>query len=290
MRTPVTLHETLDGYFEVVPRPTPDELAAYYRAQYYGGTPQYTRTYTPEELAHKTLAADEAARFAPPLGALLEVGFGEGFFLAGFRARGWRVRGLDFTDEGLRAFHPELAPDVALGDVFALLDGEIASGRHYELVACNNVLEHVLDPERLLRAMHALVAPGGVCRLQVPNDGSWLHCELVARGHADPAFWVHVPDHLNYFTPPSLQKLLARCGWAIVDVLGDFPIELFLLNPDSNYERDRSKGRNCHFARVAVERLLRDRSIDELIAFRRGCAHAGLGRNLIAYVRPGAPA
>lgn len=32
MRTPVTLHETLDGYFEVVPRPAPDELTAYYRA------------------------------------------------------------------------------------------------------------------------------------------------------------------------------------------------------------------------------------------------------------------
>lgn len=287
MRTPVTLRETSDGYLEVVPRPTPDELAAYYRKQYYGGTTQYTRTYTPEEMSHKTLPSDEAARFAPATGSLLEVGFGEGFFMASFRERGWTVRGLDFTDDGLRAFNPELAGDVSLGDVFTLLDAEIASGRRYDLVACNNVLEHVIDPERLLRAMHALMAPNGTCRLQVPNDGSWLHDELITRGYADAQFWVHVPDHLNYFTLPSLTKLLSRCGWDVVDALGDFPIDLFLMNPDSNYERDRTKGRNCHFARIAVERALRDRSIDELIAFRRGCALAGLGRNLIAYVRPG---
>ena len=122
--------------------------------------------------------------------------------------------------------------------------------------------------------------------MQVPNDGSWLHHAVVARGAAEPEFWVHVPDHLNYFTAPSLTRLLDRCGWQVADLLGDFPIEIFLLNPDSGYERDRKKGKNCHLARLAFEQSLRSKSMDQFVEFRRGCARAGIGRNMIAYIRP----
>jgi 2-polyprenyl-3-methyl-5-hydroxy-6-metoxy-1,4-benzoquinol methylase len=222
-----------------------------------------------------------------PPGRMLEVGFGEGFFLDWFARRGWAVEGVDFTDDGLKAFFPELSERVRVGDAFSLLDAVIARGESYDLVVCNNVVEHVLDPQGLLQRLRRIVARGGMLRLAAPNDGSWLHHEIVERGMADPAFWVATPDHLSYFNTETLPRILTGNGWEVVELLGEFPIDLFLLDPDTAYTRDRGKGRGCHFARVAFEMGLWKRgSIEAVLDFRRGCAKAGVGRNLIAYARP----
>lgn len=286
------LVRTAGGWLEVAEKPSAEQLAAYYNDKYYGaredGRGQYTHAYTDEELDHKRLGAAEAAAvWNGPPGRMLEVGFGEGFALDCFARAGWTVEGVDFTDDGLRAFFPELADKVRIGDAFALLDQIIAAGQVYDLVICNNVVEHVLDPEGLLQRLRRIVAPGGLLRLAAPNDNSWLHQEVVARGMADPGFWIAVPDHLSYFDADTLPKALAANGWAVAELLGEFPIELFLLNGDTAYTRDRSKGRGCHFARVAFEvGLWKRRGIEAVIAFRRGCAASGTGRNLIAYARP----
>ena len=280
-----------EGYFEIEPRPTPEELAAYYRDKYFvadHGKNPYTHGYTAEELEHKLLQpAETELVWARPPGRLLEVGVGEGFTLDYFARRGWNARGLDFTDDGVREFNPHLADRLVLGDAFALLDAAIESGERYDLVVCNNVLEHVIDPMGLLRRLRAIIAPEGLVRISVPNDGSWLQAAIVERGHADPQFWLAPPDHLNYFNTDTLPRALAAHGWEVVEHLGEFPVDIFLLNPDTGYMRDRSKGRNCHFVRIAFEMgLWKQRSLEAVVEFRRGCARAGVGRNQTVYARP----
>jgi SAM-dependent methyltransferase len=281
-----------EGYFEIEPRPTPEELAAYYRDKYFGathgGTP-YAHGYTPEELEHKQLqpAETELVWGARPPGRMLEVGVGEGFTLDYFAGRGWDARGLDFTDDGIREFFPDLASKLTVGDAFALLDQAIAAGETYDLLVCNNVLEHVIDPMGLLDRLRAIVAPGGLLRIAAPNDGSWLQDRIVARGHGGPQFWLAPPDHLNYFNTDTLPRALEAHRWQVVEHLGEFPVDIFLLNPDTNYLRDKSLGRNCHFTRVAFEMgLWRERSLEAVVEFRRGCARAGVGRNQTIYARP----
>ena len=235
-----------EGYFEIAPRPTSEELAAYYRDKYFGsrdGRTPYAHGYTAEELEHKQLqpAETELVWNRPP-GRLLEVGVGEGFTLDYFLQRGWKAKGLDFTDDGVREFFPYLAEHLMLGDAFALLDGVIAAGETFDLVVCNNVHE---------------------------------------------GFWLAPPDHLNYFNTDTLPRAMAAHGWEVVEHLGEFPVDIFLLNPDTGSMRDRSKGRNCHFVRVAFEMgLWKDRSLEAVVEFRRGCVRAGVGRNQTVYARP----
>ena len=163
------LVEKPEGYFEISPRPSSEELAAYYRDKYFGsrdGRTPYAHGYTPEELAHKRLQPAETERvWGKAPGRMLEVGVGEGFSLEYFLARGWDARGLDFTDDGVREFFPHLSERLVLGDAFTLLDQVIAGGETFDLVICNNVLEHVIDPMGLLDRLKAIVAPGGLARI-----------------------------------------------------------------------------------------------------------------------------
>jgi 2-polyprenyl-3-methyl-5-hydroxy-6-metoxy-1,4-benzoquinol methylase len=285
------LVRTPEGFFEVEPKPSEEELRKFYRDQYYDkprADSQYAYEYTQEELRHKELAAAEIEHIlGPGKRSLFEVGFGEGFVLNYFHASGWDIGGIDFSDTAVRKFFPDLLPRLQFGDVYGLLDAELASGKTYDAIVCNNVLEHVLEPDKLLRGMRGLAGDGGVVRIQVPNDGSWLQQDIVRRKLAPLDFWVRVPEHLRYFTRDPLVALMERCGWKILDVLSGFPVDLFLLNPDSAYTLTPSLGRNCHFARVAFELGLWAQSIASVVEFRRACARSGIGRDLIVYATPG---
>lgn len=275
------------GYLEVTPKPTNEELMSYYNDNYFNNDAKensYSATYTDEEILHKKVDAAECAFFTNPRHrTLLDIGCGEGFFLDEFRRRGFTVKGLDFTADGINRFFPELRSAVVTGNLYELLDQEIACGEHYDVVTCNNVLEHVIDPETLCRSLRALLAQGGIARLQVPNDDSFMNRDLVDRAMAPAEFFRVVPDHLNYFTFETFTAMVRRSGWTVEDALGSFPIGFFLYNTDSNYRLDRSKGKKCHYARVAIDCMLYRKSVETLVAFRRGCGAAGLGNDVTLY-------
>jgi 2-polyprenyl-3-methyl-5-hydroxy-6-metoxy-1,4-benzoquinol methylase len=284
-----TLIENGLGFYEVFPKPSAHYLRHYYNNKYYGTDKvnnQYNHNYTEDELIHKQIESFEALQYLPgEVGRLIEIGFGEGFFLDHFHSLGWQISGVDFTCDGLFKYHPHLKDKVLVGDVFESIEALIVENKKYDLVICNNVLEHVIDPLVLLNHIRKLLAPGGMARIVVPNDGSWLQQEIVNRDLAANDYWVCPPDHLNYFTVTSLSKTLRSSEFDIVDILGSFPIDFFLLNPDTNYQQTPGLGRNCHFARVAFEVALFRQSIQNLIEFRRGCAKAGIGRDLVVYCR-----
>jgi len=288
----VSLVRTPLGYYRVDPIPAREELRSHYSREYFDGSrdrSQYALRYSDAELRHKAIPVDELAVFAPMPGRVFEVGFGEGFVLAELGRRGWQIAGVDFTDAGARVHNPSILDRVSVGDVFDVLDDMVREGREFDALVCNNVLEHVPDPEGLARSLLGVVAPGAVARFVVPNDGSALQDAVVALDAAPARYWVRFPDHLNYFTATTAPVLLRAAGWEIVDVLGEFPIDLFLLNPDTNYERDPSRGKNCHNARVAFENVVASGGIDRLVEFRRGCARAGVGRDIVVYARRAAP-
>ncbi len=270
---------------EVYPKPSEEDLEAHYNNKYFGADRgQYSATYTEEEIRNKYYQCDEVLHFAPEGGrTLLDIGCGEGFLLNYFAERGWEAEGIDFTQEGVSRFFPGLADKVRVGSLFRIIDEIRAAGTRYDVVVCNNVLEHVRDPSQLMSSIKELLNAGGVCRVVVPNDDSITHVEIVGRGLAPRDFWVCPPDHLNYFNVESLRRTLQESGFRVMDLLGDFPIELFLFNPDSNYQQERAKGKACHYARVRVENMLAAAALEKWLAFRRGCAQSGVGRNLIAY-------
>ena len=281
------------GFLEVADRPTPAELADYYERQYYQTERgSYRKAYAPEELTCINLRIEQRAAQALALwrgdgsGRLLDVGCGEGFVLSRFSKEGWQVEGIDFSVAGVEAMNPDMASFVEQGDIFRLLEARIKRNAGYDLVWLGNVLEHVLDPVGLMNSLRRLVQSDGVLVVTVPNDGTTYHEGLYSDGLIDRRFWVAIPDHMSYFCADSLRNISESTGWSVGGLLGDFPIDLFLANPCSNYVNDSSKGPHAHAARLRLEAIIGAKGPEAANRFYASLADVGLGRNLTAFLRP----
>jgi SAM-dependent methyltransferase len=282
---------TANGYRQVDPLPQPEELKEHYARKYYQDPHgSYQESYDDEERAWLELDPRIAECVFASEGCkeprtLLDVGCGEGFFMAALAARGWRVLGFDFSSFAMTRFNPQLLPHFVQGSVYELLDGQIERDQAFGLLNLSNVLEHVRDPEGLLRRLRRTVAPGGLLRINVPNDFSALQERLLALGKVDQRYWVAPPEHLNYFSADSLRSLLRSEGWQLARLLSTFPVEHFLLHDGSNYIRHPEAGKQAHRARILLD-LHYSRDLPAFVRMREAQAACGMGRSLIAFARP----
>jgi len=275
------------GYKSVKNMPTSEELSAFYNDKYYHkgeGTLQYANEYTLEEIEYKKIIFQETVSIiGDKPGKVFEIAFGEGFVLNEFSKNGWQVSGVDFTLSGLKQYFPELLDCVQQGDAFEHMKILAEQEVKFDLIIANNVIEHVIDPEELVCLIKKLLTPTGWARIVAPNDGNWLQELIITQEKAKDNFYVCPPEHLHYFTKEPLEKLINTNGLRVVTTIADFPIDIFVLNPDSNYYADADKGKNCHRVRVMFELALAKQSSKKLVEYKKGCADAGIGRDLIVF-------
>jgi 2-polyprenyl-3-methyl-5-hydroxy-6-metoxy-1,4-benzoquinol methylase len=283
-----------DGWRTVSPKPTPEELSAFYANEYFQKSHgPYDQSYSETELAHRDLIARvllqaiEAARGGAAQGArLLEVGCGEGWFLAAAKAAGYAVQGLDFSEDALRRFHPELIEVVRFGDAFEGLDRLIEEGVAVDVCVIEHVLEHVLDPEALLGRLRRIVRPGGVVAISVPNDFNPVQTALRASGRLTRDVWVVPPEHISYFNTDNLPRLIERCGFEVKLAYSGFPIDWFLMHPGSDYVANPAAGKPAHAARMAIDMMLAERGVGAYLNFARALFACGAGRNQTVIAAP----
>ncbi len=74
----------------------------------------------------------------------------------------------------------------------------------------NSYLEHEENPLGVLRALARVMRPGAPVVVKVPNFGSWNAAVMGAS-------WcgVRLPDHLNYFTAESLERMAGVAGFTV---------------------------------------------------------------------------
>jgi 2-polyprenyl-3-methyl-5-hydroxy-6-metoxy-1,4-benzoquinol methylase len=280
-----------DGWRSIAPAPTPEALKAFYSGAYFQdshGT--YAQAYSDVELKHRGLLADlmlHALREARgPGGTLLEIGCGEGWFLKAAVTAGYEARGLEFSDYGLKRFNPELSACVDFSDAFEALDRLIEAKAQVDVCVMEHVLEHVLDPQALLARLPAILAPGGVVAITVPNDFSAAQLRARALGHIGREFWVAPPQHLNYFNSETLPRLLERMGFAVVGGFASFPIDWFLFHPGSNYVADPAAGKAAHQARMALDLVMAENGMAAFHGLAQALLACGAGRSLTLIARP----
>ena len=281
------------GYFEVQNKPTEVELKAYYEKEYYQkDRGSYAQKYPESELQFKENKIKLKASIAQNLMSndqgkkILDVGCGEGFVLKYFNDQGWNIQGLDFSKFGCANHNPDIADQVIEGNIYENLDKLISKGEQYDLIWLDNVLEHVIDVERLLEVCKKLSKQDGILTITVPNDFSAMQMALLDQGKIEKDFWVKTPDHLSYFTAPSLRKQMELSGWNTKSIIADFPIDWFLTNEVANYIQDKSAGKPAHHSRVWLyNHIMNNNDIEAVVNFYESLANIGMGRNITGFFK-----
>lgn len=289
---------TQHGFVSASPLPTVEELGKFYSELYYQ-QPQsktYQESYPDWDMRHKRhgaailMKAFEFAAGRPMSGAdrYLDIGCGEGFALQAAQDLGMKISGFDFSEFGLKKFHPGLLSCFEAGDAMEILPLLVSRGQSFEFCSMLNVLEHVIDPAALLKSAGTVMAKEGLLAITVPNDFSNLQKKLRELGHLDRDFWFCPPQHLHYFNTENLPLFAAAHGFTLVDMYSGFPIDLFLMHPGSNYIADPEKGPAAHRARVEIDLLLAQSGDGSYLNLCRAMARCGLGRDFTVILKKSA--
>lgn len=276
------------GYYFISPVPSEQELKEYYEKKYYQDltVSTFQESYTEEELDVLKIDAELGNDIflngsEKESKDLLDIACGEGFFMKNMQRLGWKVYGTDYSSHGIKIHNPQLQDKVIYGELNPVLEKLIQNKKAYDFINLGNILEHVISPIDLLDKCHKLLSQDGVLRVKVPNDFSKLQ-RFISKNNSINSYWVHPPDHLSYFNFDSLPKVLNHCNFEVQKLFGDFPIELFLLHPESNYV-EKEVGKQAHQVRIDYTLNLWKEDKNEYIKTFTGFAKAKISRSCIAY-------
>jgi SAM-dependent methyltransferase len=111
-----------------------------------------------------------------------------------------------------------IAPDLKAHPRVTAIEGELPNAlaeipsHSADVVLCSAVLEHLWEPLETLVEFPRLLAPGGVCLINVPSwFGKRVLEFLVFRLGMSTA--EEIDDHKTYYTPRELWPLLVRAGF-----------------------------------------------------------------------------
>jgi 2-polyprenyl-3-methyl-5-hydroxy-6-metoxy-1,4-benzoquinol methylase len=142
-------------------------------------------------------------------GRLLDIGCGNGAFLARAADMGWQAQGCEIDPKAVAACR-SVGIDVLEGDAFH----PSLAKRSFDVITMSHVIEHVHDQRALLQRAYDLLRPGGRLWLALPNPRSiGLHVSGSA-WHA-----LHPPYHLGIPSSHILVKWLRRTGFSDIQPL-----------------------------------------------------------------------
>jgi 2-polyprenyl-3-methyl-5-hydroxy-6-metoxy-1,4-benzoquinol methylase len=217
-------------------------------------TPDVLRALHETQVPALRVQARELRRALGRGGSGLEVGSYVGAFLSAAREEGLEVEGLDINPD-VNAFTRSLG--------FTVHDGELttfskeATERIFDAVAIWNTFDQLADPRGAIHAAHALIRPGGVLAIRVPNGAFYadmrrllVHGSRIARSAARAMLAQNNLLTFPYrwgFTPRSLTQLLAERDFTVQRIRGDVLVPI----------ADEWTRRWAHLEETLVKRLLR---------------------------------
>ncbi|MBL8725230.1 MAG: class I SAM-dependent methyltransferase [Planctomycetes bacterium] len=154
----------------------------------------------------------------PDRARVLDVGCAAGYFLRVLAPLGHDVHGVELSPaiagEAIAALGKERIHIGTLDDAVAAMDYQSAS---FDLITLWDVIEHVPEPQAVLRRIRELLRPTGHLLLETQNVASrWAR--LLGRR------WHHYKhhEHLYHFDPATITRLLADCGFAVERIGADY--------------------------------------------------------------------
>ncbi|HUW27428.1 MAG TPA: bifunctional 2-polyprenyl-6-hydroxyphenol methylase/3-demethylubiquinol 3-O-methyltransferase UbiG [Sulfuriferula sp.] len=154
---------------------------------------------------------------------VLDVGCGGGILAESMAGRGAMVSGIDLAEKSLKVARLHLLESGAKVD-YRCVPVETLAAEHpasFDVVTCMEMLEHVPNPESVVRACAELVKPGGWVFFSTLNRnpksylfaiiGAEYVLNLLPRG---------THDYARFIKPSELSRFARGAGLAVNDLIG----------------------------------------------------------------------
>lgn len=150
-------------------------------------------------------------------GDILDVGCATGYFLTRFFSGGdWRIWGVDLSAKFAEKA-AEKGVRVYCGDVSQAL----FAGQSFDVITVLDAFYYFPNPKATLGELHRRLKPGGLLLLDMPLAGSriWRGTSFLGRLLSGSRFpLLQTSDHLFYYQPKSIARLVEQCGFAIQSI------------------------------------------------------------------------
>ena len=138
-------------------------------------------------------------------GEILDVGAGLGFFLSAIKSE-WEKSALEVSNNAVK-FMEDQYHDISVKQ--GVLEEVDFAGKQFDVIMFYHVIEHLENPNKILKILHKLLKQNGVLIVGTPNIGS-----LAARIFKDN-FRLYGPGHLCLFNPKSLKWVLSESAFRV---------------------------------------------------------------------------
>ncbi|EMJ95791.1 methionine biosynthesis protein MetW-like protein [Leptospira alstonii serovar Sichuan str. 79601] len=184
------------------PRPEPSEL---YTEEYYSGNAEFS--YRDERQTEKFdryvwKARIKNIRRFRRSGEFLDVGCSFGGFLNCAKEAGFGVTGVEISSYSAEAARSR-GLKVIQGE---FLDADLPEN-FFDVITLVEVIEHLLEPEKVFQKLRRILKPGGLLLLQTANF------EGIQAIDAGAGYHYYLPGHFYYYSESNLKKILDRSGF-----------------------------------------------------------------------------
>jgi 2-polyprenyl-3-methyl-5-hydroxy-6-metoxy-1,4-benzoquinol methylase len=206
------------GTHYLFPRPSEDQLARYYGSEYFmkrtdRGYDNYFSPAVRSEIERVIALNLEGLRFEKYSSSLakqgrsLDIGCAAGYFVNYLEQRGWDSQGIDISRPCTDFAQKKLSLKVLNGSYL-----ETTYLDKFDLITLWATIEHLFNPEKVLAKAHRDLRSGGMIYISTCRAGGFNFMRL------KKASWryYNFPEHLFFFTLPSLKKLLRKHGFTPV--------------------------------------------------------------------------
>lgn len=198
--------------------PNPMPFPAVDLDEIYTDTDEYFKRHNLEAKKNTSLKLmKEFERRLGRKGDFLDVGSGRGELIWAARERGWNWRGVDpsrhFVEFGKETLGIE-------GTVGTISDANFPDAS-FDAVAMGGIIEHLYNPDEVLREIQRVLRPGGWLYFDAPNeDGLYmtvgnLYMKLRRKDWVVVMAPTFPPYHVQGFNPESLKYLLNKLNFSL---------------------------------------------------------------------------
>jgi 2-polyprenyl-3-methyl-5-hydroxy-6-metoxy-1,4-benzoquinol methylase len=186
---------------------------------------------------------------------MLEVGCGSGIFLDAAARFKWDVHGLDISPRAI-VLAKQYCPTATLHCTSLATAG--FEPNSFDCVALWDVIEHVEDPELVVRQVRRILRTGGLLVMETPDEGCPARALVrvlhrMSGGRADVMRAMYYSAHRWYFSRCAMRLLLERNGFADIRFHREHTVPELAVQKTTAYGWRRSMVRRT--TRMVAERM-----------------------------------